>query len=81
MALGLLRTCAVWMMGWEWGFALGLLLAALGRAGKRPAKFVAEVLLEMVQSAGRPAMQVCSLMQYTAAKQYWGSLRIIGLYR
>lgn len=43
MALGLLQTCAVWMMDWDWRFALGLLLAALGRAGKRFAKFVAEV--------------------------------------
>lgn len=58
------------MTDWEWGVALGLLLAALGLAGKRPVEFVAEVQIEVGQSAGRPAMQVCSLtLLYTAVAE------------
>ena len=49
------------MMDCERGIALGLLLAALGRAGKRRVELVAEAQIEMGQSVGRPAMQVCTL--------------------
>lgn len=58
------------MVDWEQRFALGLLLAALGRAGKRPVELVSEATIEMGRSVGRPAMQVCALtLLYTAAAE------------